>query len=197
MSKSSPSPVGAQSSSLFPFDRPEEIHFGNPTKPCFRLKVFQGKGSLGQNKQHGIGAAVVLKTAGSLPHRSSLYFDRYFTGIHLFQSLAERNLRGTGTIMKSRLPKGLKFKSKREMHVEGHGSMSQCVSSLSNICITNSYDKKPIMLASTHVGMEPVECIKKSIGQAVAQYNTYMGGVDLCGRMLSYYPTKMRTKKWT
>ncbi|KAH7973889.1 hypothetical protein HPB49_006414 [Dermacentor silvarum] len=172
------------------------------------FEIFQGKGSLAQKKQHGIGAAVVLKLAETLPCGSLLYFDRYFTGTHLLESLAEKNIRGTGTIMKSRLPKGLKLEGDREMRAEGRGAMSQCVSTVSNICITNWYDNKPIVLASTHVGMEPVDdCTRFSKQErkkvvvkrpaVVAEYNTYMGGVDLCDRMLSFYPTTMRTKKWT
>lgn len=172
------------------------------------FEIFQGKGSLAQKKQHGIGAAVVLKLAETLPCGSSLYFDRYFTGTHLLESLAEMKIRGTGTIMKSRLPKGLKLKGDQELRTEGRGAMSQCVSTVSNICITNWYDNKPIVLASTHVGMEPVDdCTRFSKKErkkvavkrpaVVAEYNTYMGGVDLCDRMLSYYPTTMRTKKWT
>lgn len=34
------------------------------------FEIFQGKGSLAQKKQHGIGAAVVLKLAETLPCRS-------------------------------------------------------------------------------------------------------------------------------
>lgn len=172
------------------------------------FEIFQGKGSLAQKKKHGIGASVVLKLAATLPRGSSLYFDRYFTGTHLLESLAEKNIRGTGTIMKSRLPKGLKLKGDREMRAEGRGAMSQCVSTVSNICITNWYDNKPIVLASTHVGMGPVDDCRRFSKQerkkvavkrpaVVAEYNTCMGGVDLCDRMLSFYPTTMRTKKWT
>ncbi|KAH6945721.1 hypothetical protein HPB50_009704 [Hyalomma asiaticum] len=152
--------------------------------------------------------AIVLKLAVTLPRGSSLYFDRYFTGVRLLESLAEMNLRGTGTVMKSRLPKGLKLKDDRQLREEGRGAMSQCVGTVSNICVTNWYNNKPILLASTHVGMEPVdECKRFSKKErkkvpvkrpaVVAEYNAHMGGVDLCDRMLSYYPTTMRTKKWT
>lgn len=56
--------------------------------------------------------------------------------------------------------------------------------------------------------MEPVdECTRFSKKErkkvaverpaAVAEYNAHMGGVDLCDRMFSYYPTTMHTKKRT
>ncbi|KAH6926643.1 hypothetical protein HPB50_020842 [Hyalomma asiaticum] len=84
----------------------------SPQSLVLDFEIFQGKGSLARNK-HGIGAAVVLKLAVTLPHRSSLYFDRYFTGVPLLESLAEMNLKGNGTVMKSWLPKGLKLKDDR------------------------------------------------------------------------------------
>ncbi|KAH6931030.1 hypothetical protein HPB50_021554 [Hyalomma asiaticum] len=117
------------------------------------------------------------------------------------------NLSGTGTVTKSRLPKGLKLKDERQLREKGRGAMSQCVGTVSNICVTNCYDIKPILLASTHVGMEPLdECKRLSKKEqkkvpvkrpaVVAEYNTHMG-VLTSVTMLSYYPTSMRIEKWT
>ncbi|KAG8236992.1 hypothetical protein J437_LFUL017113, partial [Ladona fulva] len=32
--------------------------------------------------------------------------------------------------------------------------------------------------------------------EVVAQYNTFMGGIDLCDQLLSYYPCERKTMKW-
>ena len=55
----------------------------------------------------GIGEVVVLRLSQTLPEGCKLYFDRFFTSISLLDkdSLGDRNIKATGTIMKNRIPK--------------------------------------------------------------------------------------------
>lgn len=70
------------------------------------------------------------------------------------------------------------------------------------------FDNKPIHLLSTENGSTPYSRCKRwdhknkkrievPIPQMVKNYNDYMGGVDLCDRMISFYRMKTRTNKWT
>lgn len=62
--------------------------------------------------------------------------------------------------MKSQLPKGFKLKGDWELREEGHGAMSHCVGTVSNLDVTNN---KLMLLASIHMGMEPAdECTQFS-----------------------------------
>ncbi|XP_064488414.1 piggyBac transposable element-derived protein 3-like [Ornithodoros turicata] len=103
-----------------------------------------------------------------------------FTTVPLLESLAEKDLRGTGTIMKNRLPKDAKLEDDKSLTKKRRGASCQVVNASSGVCIVEWVGNKPITLASTRI-----------------EYNKNMGGVDLCDRMLNLYPTTKRTKRWT
>ncbi|XP_069683167.1 piggyBac transposable element-derived protein 3-like [Periplaneta americana] len=155
-----------------------------------------------------VGGRVVLKLADSLPPGSSIFIDRYFTSVELLDCLILRNISGTGTIMASRVPKKVQFKSDTDMKKEGRGSYDQVVRNDDKLALLKWFDNRAIFLASTEFGVEPVEDCKRWSKKdkayiqiprpaTVKMYNSYMGGVDLLDRVLGKYAMRGRTKKWT
>ncbi|XP_043217168.1 piggyBac transposable element-derived protein 3-like [Amphibalanus amphitrite] len=157
----------------------------------------------------GLGEAVVLRLSETLPVESKVYFDRFFTSLPLLDALSDRNLKATGTIMKNRIPKPVKIPTQKDLGTRG---TSQCSvrqdPAKGPLGITTWLDNKPVILASNHEGIHPEdECrrwskrdrkfIAVSRPAVVRLYNRSMGGVDLLDRMVSYYRTSARTKKWT
>ncbi|XP_064473141.1 piggyBac transposable element-derived protein 2-like [Ornithodoros turicata] len=182
----------------------------SPSGLVLDYEIYLGKSTLcgGKNQELGIGANVILHLTATLPPGTAVLFDRYFTTIPLLDELAKKNLRATGTIMKNRLPKGTKMEDDKTLSKRGRGSSCQVVNSTSSTSLVKWMDNKPITLASTHIGEEPIgSCRRWSKKEkkyldvprpAIAdEYNRYMGGVDLCDLMLSLYSTTQRTKKWT
>lgn len=157
----------------------------------------------------GLGEAVVLLLSQTLTEGSKVYFDRYFTSLPLLDALSDNNIKATGTIMKNRIPRTLKIPSQKDLKNRG---ASQCSvrhdPAKGPLAITTWMDNKPVVLASNHEGIRPEdECqrwskkdrkyIKVRRPAVVRCYNDSMGGVDLLDRMVSYYRTSARTKKWT
>lgn len=181
----------------------------SPSGMVLDFEIYQGKSSLAANTSAlGVGALAVLRLSQSMPAGSALCFDRFFTTAPLLKRLAKDNLRATGTIMKNRIPKDAKLPEDKTLVKRGRGSFCQAVNEADGICLIKWIDNKPIMFASSHVGEEPVGkrtrwCKKEKIYKDVCRpavveaYNNNMGGVDLCDRMVSLYPSKARTKRWT
>lgn len=76
------------------------------------------------------------------------------------------------------------------------------------MCVVKWLDNKPVLMASTSTGLQSeglVRCWSKKEKKyinvkcpaIVMKYNSKMVGVDMSDRMISYYRTRARTKKWT
>jgi hypothetical protein len=94
------------------------------------------------------------------------------------------------------------------MKKKERGTSDEVVSPDSTTVLVKWFDNKPIMLLSTAVGVNPEGTCRRwskasqsrltiKCPAAVITYNQKMGGVDMHDRMLSYYRSKTRTKKWT
>ena len=157
----------------------------------------------------GLGEAVVLRLSQTLPEECKVYFDRFFTSLPLLDALSDKSIKATGTIMKNRIPKAVKIPTQKDLKNRG---ASQCSvrqdPAKGPLGITTWLDNKPVVLASNHEGIRPEdECRRWSKRDrkfiyvrrpaVVRFYNKSMGGVDLLDRMVSYYRTSARTKKWT
>jgi hypothetical protein len=55
------------------------------------FEIYQGSSTPLPRRDLGLGPAVILRLAQSLPEFSSLYFDRYFTTVPLVEELEKKN----------------------------------------------------------------------------------------------------------
>ena len=154
----------------------------------------------------GIGGTVVAETFEKGTH---IYCDRYFTSINLIEFLKSKEVYVTGTIVKNRVPAALdKLVPDKELQKRGRGACDVAVRQDGKMALVKWFDNKPVLtLSAVHAKDPEDECRrwckreKKYVAvkrpAIIRQYNSKMGGVDLCDRMLAYYRIKTRTKKWT
>ena len=148
-------------------------------------------------------SAIVLKLVEGLHHKGHhLYCDNYYTSPALFLALRNLGFGACGTVNSNRrgIPACIKAKDKMKK-----GEVK--VESTDGVLALKWMDKRPVCMLSTIHGDEMVtkrrrtrlaeggvEDINKPL--VVAEYNTYMGGVDKADQLLSYYPFSHRTVKW-
>ena len=168
------------------------------------FEMYQGESTpLPDKKDLGLGPAVVMRLVQSLPHGSFVYFDRYFTTLHLLQRLGEKGIEGTGTVMVNRI-RNVKLKDGKMQRGESH----QYVRSDDIMVVVEWQDNKKVVLASTCTGTEPVTKVKRwskkdqkymdvDCPAVVKSYNQHMGGVDVCDQLMECYRTWFRSRKWT
>jgi len=157
----------------------------------------------------GTGGTVVAHLAETFEEGTHIYCDRYFTSINLTDFLQSKNVYVTETVMKNRVPATLdKLVPDKELQKRGCRASDVAVREDGKMALVKWYDNKPIlMLSAVHEKDPKDECRRwcKKDKEYVAvkhpaiiqEYNSEMGGVDLCDRMLAYYRMKKRTKKWT
>ncbi|KAJ8939889.1 hypothetical protein NQ318_023229 [Aromia moschata] len=181
-----------------------------PTGLVLDFEVYQGKDTFLDNtaKDLGVGPSAVVRLVQTLREGFQIFMDRYFTTIPLLEYLLDNKLHGTGTIMKSRIPRSVQLTSESTLKRLGRGATEQSVRSDGKINVIQWYDLKPVLLASTNLQEHPVgECkrwskqdkkfIQVRRPDMVTKYNESMGGIDLVDRMIAYYRINARTNKWT
>ena len=158
----------------------------------------------------GVGGSVVAKLLdGRIPSEHTVYCDRYFTSIPLFEYLLERRIFATGTILNSRIDNSIRTKltGDADLKKRGRGSYDEFVREDGQISILKWMDNRSVLMASTASGARPIHRVRRwdkknktyidvEQPKSIHNYNMSMGGVDLSDRMISFYRIGTRTKKW-
>ncbi|KAJ8933005.1 hypothetical protein NQ318_003670 [Aromia moschata] len=98
-----------------------------PTGLVLDFEVYQGKDTFLDNtaKDLGVGPSAVVRLVQTLREGSQIFMDRYFTTIPLLEYLLDNKLHGTGTIMKSRIPRSVQLTSESTLKRLGRGATEQ------------------------------------------------------------------------
>ena len=150
----------------------------------------------------GVTSGVVLQLVKRLEHRGHVsYCDNYYSSPELFLKLRSLGFGACGTVRTNRRGIPSSFKSKASLK-KGEVRASQ-----SDELLTLQWqDKRKVTVISTiHDDSMVVKCRRTRFATGgmedimkptvIADYNTYMGGVDKSDQLLSYYPCTHRTVK--
>lgn len=161
----------------------------------------------------GASSNIVVRLARCIPRHQQyrLFFDNYYTSPELISYLSKEGILSLGTLNKGRLGKEFQMPSLKDLKKDKvkRGFSEEWVANVDgeDIVIVMWYDNKPVILASSFVGQQPIQQVKRyckkqkkylqvDCPQIVKTYNQHMGGVDLLDSFLGKYKIKIRTKKW-
>ena len=153
-----------------------------------------------------LGERVVNILTDVLKNKRShaVYFDNIFSSTILCRDLAMGQLKCTGTIRQNRT-QNCPFTSPAAMKKQERGTFEAFGDGTIALCQWN--DNKPVRVVCNFTVAEPTSMVRRWSAskkcavqipqpQMVANYNKYMGGVDLLDRFLSDYRPRVRSKKW-
>ena len=161
---------------------------------ALQVEIYQGKvrdqARAELRKSRGLGFDVVSNITKEYQLKNHvIYFDRFFSSLHLAQHLLEQQTYVNSTVMLNRkgLPvaiKSLKLKKGEPCHQYRKG----------NLLMTVFHDKRQVSHLST--GCQPGLMLNSTKPLVNSDYNKYMGGVDLCDQHKSYYKVGRKSLKW-
>jgi len=163
---------------------------------------------LSPSTEIGIIGDTVLRLAEGLENKNhKLFLDNLFTSIPTLLNLQSKGIYVVGTIRANRLKEANdKLIHPKILAKQGRGSIS-VVTSTDNITILRWSDNNIVHMISSYAGVEPKDFVQKWDRKekkyvdvmrpfAVSEYNKFMGGVDLCDRMIAHYPHALKSKKF-
>lgn len=214
---------------IIPFKGRSSLKTYNPKKPHkwgYKMYVLSGVSGFSCNfelcgskidmdKMPGepeLGAAsnIIVRLCRPIPRNvhHKLYFDNYFSSLHLISYLDKLGIQSVATIRQNRL-KNLTCISEKEFKKKGRGSHIEKTANINGVDIhaVQWYDNRIVSLASSFCGTDPITKVgrffksdncKKDIERPdiVSVYNKHMGGVDLQDSLIGLYPIKLKSKKW-
>nr|CAI5868144.1 unnamed protein product [Callosobruchus analis] len=134
-----------------------------------------------------------------------LFFDNFFTSLHLLEELRIMGLKGTGTIRENRVGKACPLSRSTEMRKKERGAIEFVSSDTNTISLCKWHDNSVVAIASNHTKILPTLPVKRFCRKekkmiyvpqphAIKMYNENMGGVDRADQNISLYRTQIRGK---
>ena len=166
----------------------------------YEFDIYTGKNA---SQSEPLGESVVWQLSKALKGSNvSMYFDNFFTSPSLLSKLLKYGIYGTGTVQPSR--KGFP----RNMHPADNsmarGEVSFAYSnellyfkwkdSKGITMLTNDTSKSKETTSVSRWSKASKERIKVSCPVILAEYNKFMGGVDIMDQMKSYYELDRRSR---
>ena len=170
---------------------------------CFEL--YEGAKTDTRSELGPVGDTVVRLCHGTDKKNHKLFIDNLFTSIPLLENLKAQDILVVGTVRLNRIPDvQKKLVNGKEL---SRGSCSIATSN-SNMTAVRWKDTKEVHMLSTYAGAEPEDEVQRwdrkeknivtiSRPFAIAEYNKFMGGVDLIDRIIAHYPLASKTKNGT
>lgn len=177
----------------------------------FTFDIYQGKGDDTDDFDDpthgniGMGGRVIAKLVSKVmdePQFHDLYIDNFFTSYALLRTLADKDLKCTGTLRQNRLPAS-PLPSKARVDKEPRGTFHHA--SDGEVCCVTWKDNAVVLIGSNYdTSLPSVTVDRRKKGgstsfqqpKMVSNYNKYMGGVDLVDRHISNLRSAMRKRVW-
>lgn len=167
-----------------------------------RFSVYQGKEEIVDDFiDYGLGERVVLSLTKPLWNKGiKVFFDNYFTSIHLLEKLKTENTFACGTIRSNR--KNIPSLAEDKTLERG---MYDLKTSQLGITVYKWRDNRIVYFASNFHGADEStvsrtehDGSKKIIKCPLVtkDYNTFMGGVDKADQLRALYNVDRKSKKW-
>lgn len=171
-----------------------------------QFEVYTGKKE--GNPELGLGGNVVNFLSESyIEQNRCLFFDNFFSCVNIFESLLAKNTFACGTIRWDRAEYPLTYmKHNNELQKHEH-DFAQCQNPM-DISVVKWKDRgtKPVSVISNMHNPCKTEIVLRTnnIGvrenatcpTAIADYNRYMGRVDLFDQHMSPYSISRKSRKW-
>jgi hypothetical protein len=161
---------------------------------ALRVEVYEGKARdpvrIAARQQFTLGYDVVDTLSKDYQLKNHIiYMDRFFSSVALAEHLLQQKTYINSTVMLNR--KGLPAAAKTLKLKKGQPCQQFAKG---NLLLTTFFDKRQVSHLSTGCQAGLVDNSVKPIVNA--DYNQYMGGVDLCDQNASYYGVGRRAVKW-
>lgn len=166
-----------------------------------RFQVYTGRDH--GRMEHGLSHRVVTDLMNGLDGGSgaTVFMDNYYTSVPLLEELKAGGVNACGTVRSNRrgLPPTL---LPRRVALARH---EYKLAQFNEITFGIWQDTKPVcVLSNFHSPLEVGHCLRRVDGRrqlvetpiALADYQKFMKGVDLCDQMTGYYLLQHRSKKW-
>ena len=164
------------------------------------FEVYTGANDTHSGNPKGVTYSVVMHLLENLFEKGyTVYMDNFYTSPMLFIDLLEKKTKASGTVKvtRSNFPKSIKPSSK-----VSRGTYKFMY--YKSLIATHWYDNRDVYALSTATDDAIVEVPRRiesdivnvSCPEIIQDYNSFMGGVDICHQYLCYYSVGRKSMKW-